>query len=51
MSIKVLVLEGGLNEEHEISLKTAKEVKKALKNLKINFESLIVDPKTFEQEI
>ena len=48
---KVLVLEGGLNEEHEISLKTGKEVKKSLKNLGINFKSIIVNPKTFKQEI
>ena len=47
----VLVLEGGLNEEHEISLSTGKEVKKALKNLNINFDSIIVDPSTFEQDI
>ena len=49
--IKVLVLEGGLNEEHEISLSTGKEVKKALKNLDIYYKSIIVDPRTFEQEI
>ena len=49
--INVLVLEGGLNEEHEISLSSGKEVKKALKNLNINFDSLIVDPITFEQDI
>ena len=48
---KVLVLEGGLNEEHEISLKTGKEVKKSLHNLGIKFESIIVNPKTFKQEI
>ena len=30
MDKKVLVLEGGLNEEHQVSLKTSKEVKKIL---------------------
>ena len=48
---KILILEGGLNEEHEISLATGQEVKKALKNLDINFDSIIVDPITFEQDI
>lgn len=49
--LKILVLEGGLNEEHEISLATSKEVKKVLKNLNISFNSIIVDPRTFEQDI
>ena len=48
---KVLVLEGGYNEEHEISLSTAKEVKKSLNDLKIEFDSLIVNPKTFKKDI
>ena len=26
---KILILQGGFNEEHEVSLSTAKEVKKA----------------------
>ena len=30
---KVLILEGGFNEEHKISLTTAKEVKKVLKKI------------------
>ena len=48
---EILVLEGGFNEEHKVSLTTAKEVKKVFKNNKINFRSLIVHPKTFENVI
>ena len=29
---KIVVLEGGFNEEHEVSLNTSKEVQKSLKN-------------------
>ena len=49
--IKVLILEGGFNEEHEVSLETGKQVKKTLKDLKINYESLVVSPITFENDI
>ena len=41
-NINVIVLEGGYNEEHEVSLLTAKEVKKAILELGYNlglFES------------
>ena len=48
---KVLVLEGGFNEEHEISFSTAREVKKSLCNLDIEFESIIVSPKNFKEKI
>jgi len=48
---KVLVLEGGYNEEHEISLRTAKEIKKILKKLHIDFKSLLVNPETFNKDI
>ena len=34
---KILLLEGGYNEEHEVSIITAKEVKKALSNLGYNY--------------
>ena len=47
----ILLLEGGLNEEHEISLKTSKEVKKILQKNKIKFTSLLVNPKTFRYDI
>ena len=48
---KILILEGGFNEEHEISLSTAKEVKKSLTNLNIRFDSLLVKPQTFFEDI
>lgn len=48
---KILILEGGFNEEHEISLSTAKEVKKSLTNLNIRFDSLLVNPHTFSEDI
>ena len=48
---KILVLEGGYNEEHQISLNTGKEIKKSLLNLKIKFDSIIVDPKNFSKII
>ncbi len=47
----ILILEGGYNEEHEVSLSTSKEVKKVLKNNNIYFKSLIVNPKTFITKI
>ena len=48
---EILVLEGGFNEEHKVSLTTAKEVKKVFKKNKINYRSLIVNPRTFENII
>ena len=48
---KILVLEGGFNEEHEVSLATAKEVKKSLFNQNIEFKSILVSPKNFEEKI
>ena len=48
---KILVLEGGFNEEHEISLITSKEVQKSLKRLKFNFEVIKVNPKHFSSQI
>jgi len=48
---KILILQGGFNEEHKVSLKTSKEIAKALKKLKINFKILTVNPLTFEDEI
>ena len=48
---RILVLEGGFNEEHEISLATSKEVKKSLKEMGIYFETIIVNPKTFKEDI
>lgn len=40
-----------MNEENEISLSTGIEVKKALRNLGINYKNLIVNPDTFEKDI
>ena len=48
---KILILQGGFNEEHKVSLNTAKEVVKALKKLKINFQILTVNPLTFAKDI
>ena len=49
--MKVLILEGGFNEEHEISLSTSKEVKKSLSKLDIEHHSIIVSQKNFEKKI
>ncbi len=48
---KILILEGGFNEEHEVSLATAREIKKSLYTQNIEFESLLVSPKNFEDKI
>ena len=48
---KIIILQGGYNEEHDVSLNTSKEVAKALKKLKINFKVLTVNPITFKKDI
>ena len=48
---KILILEGGRNEEHEVSLKTSKEIKKALDKLKLEYKSINVNPNNFEKKI
>ena len=48
---KVLILQGGFNEEHKVSIMSAKEISKALKNLKIHFKTLTVNPRTFNKDI
>ena len=50
-NLKILVLEGGYNEEHEVSIQTGKQVKSALKNLGINFDSILVNPNNFKNNI
>ena len=50
-NFKVLVLEGGHNEEHDVSLSSAKEVKNSLSNLNIEYEAINVFPDTFEKDI
>ncbi len=47
----MLILEGGCNEEHKVSVKTSKEVSKVLKKLNINYNVIKVNPKTFHKEI
>ena len=48
---KILVLEGGFNEEHEISLNTSNEVQQSLERMKFKFEVLQVDPSSFSEKI
>ncbi|MDC0625642.1 ATP-grasp domain-containing protein, partial [Alphaproteobacteria bacterium] len=48
---KILILQGGFNEEHKVSLNTSKEIAKAFKRLKIKFKTLTVNPITFENDI
>ena len=49
--MKVLILQGGYNEEHKVSLNTAKQIGKALTKLKIGFKNFTVNPKSFEKDI
>ena len=44
---KILILEGGLNEEHDVSLITSKEIQKILNQNKVEFKTLKVNPKNF----
>ena len=48
---KILILEGGYNEEHEVSLKTSAEIQKVLRQMKVNFKKLRVNPKNFTTKI
>ena len=48
---KILILQGGFNEEHKVSLNTSQEIAKACKKLKIKFKTLTVNPFTFENDI
>ena len=48
---KILILQGGFNEEHNVSLNTSQEIAKTFKKLKINFKTLTVNPITFEDDI
>ncbi len=47
----ILILAGGNNEEHEISIMTSKEVFKALSQLGYQVKILNVNPSTFKYEI
>ena len=48
---KILILEGGLNEEHDVSLVTSKEIQKILNQNKLQFKTLNVNPKNFYKKI
>jgi len=48
---KILILQGGYNEEHKVSINTAKQIVKALTKLKIDYKTLTVNPNTFEKDI
>jgi D-alanine-D-alanine ligase len=48
---KILILRGGYNEEHKVSINTAKQIEKVLTKLKIDFKTLNVNPQTFEKDI
>ena len=50
-NIKILILEGGYNEEHEVSLKTSAEIQKVLRQNKVKFKKLRVNPKNFTTKI
>ncbi len=48
---KILILEGGFNEEHEVSIKSSIEIQKILKKIKIKYSILRVNSKNFEKKI
>jgi len=48
---KILILQGGYNEEHKVSINPAKQIVKALTKLKIYYKTLTVNPDTFEKDI
>ena len=48
---KILILQGGYNEEHKVSINTAKQIAKALSKLKLHYKTLTVNPDTFEKDI
>ncbi len=49
--MRVLILQGGYNEEHKVSINTSKQIARALKKLKIDFKKFTVNPNTFEKDI
>ena len=48
---KILILEGGNNEEHDVSLVTSGEIQKILNQNKLKFKTLRVNPKNFHKKI
>ena len=47
----ILILEGGLNEENDVSLATSKEIQKILNQNRVEFKVLKVNPKNFHKKI
>ena len=48
---KILILEGGNNEEHNVSLLTSREIQKIFNKNKLKFKTLRVNPKNFHKKI
>ena len=48
---KILILEGGNNEEHDVSIITSREIQKILNQNKLKFKTLRVNPKNFHKKI
>ena len=48
---KILILEGGYNEEHKVSLNSSSEVQKVFNNAKIKYKVITVNPENFEKKI
>ena len=48
---EILILEGGNNEEHDVSLVTSREIQKILIQNKLKFKILSVNPKNFHKKI
>jgi len=48
---KILILEGGYNEEHEVSLNTSLEIQKVFNRIKVKYKVLKVNPIDFEKKI
>ena len=48
---EILILEGGNNEEHDVSLVTSREIQKILNQNKLKFKILRVNPKNFHKKI
>ena len=47
----ILILEGGFNEENDVSLATSREIQKILNQNKVDFKVLKVNPKNFHKKI
>ena len=48
---KIIILQGGENEEHNVSLNTSIQMQKSLKKLHYNFQVLNVQPMNFKKKI